>query len=464
MFLQLTLAAFLSAPGEQSWRMPRRNINKMAFAVPIHIQVEHASIPSIPVSSLMHSSIFDWLQQQSSLVSLVPPACAAEPPSNSDVDLLNRAMVAYSKNDDTATDLLTQTIAAWKDQPSDELAALYLLRANSYMVTSSTTATTTTASQQEQNAIEDYTRAIPNLQSNDLPSAYLGRARAFRSLSLSNPSNAASAAANNACNDYRMSFELSSRDRDDFEDYNYDNDGTSTTDDSSSLFSLYARINPYAAWEWGSSLLTCGQYRDAARLHTAASRAFDAVGDHGRAVISLLDAGIDMAALVASLPSSSSNDDTTITIQNDAKKLLINAIDQTTTVQGRDVALLQRVIATEGEARVALATILWSLPSTTSSSSTGSSKQEAEAQLGQACLRLEQLDQDAMERNAKAAGAVSPSKGAPMATTNPKYSIDDQAGALDVSCSRFKNDKFLADTLQWPAPLRDSVRKLITLQ
>lgn len=371
--------------------------------------------------------------------------------------------MAYSKNDVTATDLLTQTIAAWKDQPSDELAALYLLRANSYMATSTTA--TTTASQQEQEAIQDYTRAIPNLQSNDLPSAYLGRARAFRSLSLSNPSNAASGAATNACNDYRMSFELSSRDRDDFEDYNDDNDGTSTTDDSSSsLFSLYARINPYAAWEWGSSLLTCGQYRDAARLHTAASRAFDTVGDHGRAVISLLDAGIDMAALVASLPSSSSMNDATITIQNDAKKLLIKAIDQTTTVQGRDVALLQRVIATEGEARVALASILWSSPSTTSSSSTGSSKQEAEAQLGQACLRLEQLDQDAMERNAKAAGAVSPSKGAPMATTNPKYSIDDQAGALDVSCSRFKNDKFLADTLQWPAPLRESVRKLITLQ
>ena len=447
----------------------------MAFAIPVHIHMEHAPIPSIPisqddlvVSSLIHPFILEWLQQQASLVSLVPPAYAAEPPSNSDVALLNRAMAAYSKNDDTATDLLTQTIAVWKDQPPDEQAALYLLRANSYMATSTTTAASAAsaaaAAQQAQDAIQDYTRAIPNLQSNDLPSAYLGRARAFRSLSLSNPSNAAdaAAAAAHACDDYRMSFQLSSRDRDDNDDYN--DDGTSNAADSPSsslLTSLYARINPYAAWEWGSSLLTCGQYNDAAHLHTAASRAFDDVGDHGRAVISLLDAGIDMAALVASIPSSSSS----ASSLDDAKKLLIKAIDQTTTVQGRDVALLQRVIAKEGEARIALASILWSSSAQSSPSSpspigsTGSNKQEAEGQLGQACLRLEQLDQDAMERNAKQ--AVVPGL---TVATNPKYSIDDQAGALDVSCSRFKSDKFLTDTLQWPAPLQDKVRKLIMLQ
>ena len=119
---------------------------------------------------------------------------------------------------------------------------------------------------------------------------------------------------------------------------------------------------------------------------------------------------------------------------------------------------MQRVIAKEGEARIALASILWS------SSSTSGSKQEAEAQLGQACVRLEQLDQDAMERNAKAVSSSSSSSSSNAAATNLKYSIDDQAGALGMRCSRFKNDKFMADTLQWPAPLRDKVRLLMTLQ
>ena len=60
---------------------------------------------------------------------------------------------------------------------------------------------------------------------------------------------------------------------------------------------------------------------------------------------------------MAAAAASSNSDDA---VFQEAKDLLTKAIALTTTVQGRDVALLQRVIAKEGEARVALASILCS--------------------------------------------------------------------------------------------------------
>jgi hypothetical protein len=93
-----------------------------------------------------------------------------------------------------------------------------------------------------------------------------------------------------------------------------------------------------------------------------------------------LDAGIDLAALQATTNGSGKNRDT--------DDVLIKAIDTTTTVEGKDVALLQRVIANEGEARIALASLLWD----------AGDRQAAESQLGTACIRLEQLEADATSR------------------------------------------------------------------
>ena len=268
-------------------------------------------------------------------------------------------MDAYYKKDSNAIDLLSQVILVWKDQPTDERAALYRVRADAFM-----------NQLQPLEAQQDYTRAIQLLTQtddgdsmgtadpNELPAAYLGRARATRTLT-SSPSKEQSLA---AAKDYQVSLRLSSRDE---------------WDTNEELEEDGAARNPYAAWEWGTSLRNAGLYREAARVHVISSQAFDDIGDKARAVISELDAGIDLAA-----------DYGGTTSLDDAKALLTKAIARTISVEGRDVALLQRVIAKEGEARIALASILWSSPG---------SRQNAEEQLGQACQRLEQLDQDAME-------------------------------------------------------------------
>ena len=372
--------------------------------VPVHLEqlIVSSETPSMDTEAQWMQPIRDWL--------LVPSAEAAEPPSNKDIELLQQAMAAYSNNDSKAADLLTQAIAAWKEQPADELAALYRVRADCYMNLL-----------QPQEAQQDYTLAIQLLtgpggeaaDSNELPAAYLGRARAVRSISPSTKEQSLLAA-----KDYQVSLRLTSQGEWDTDQEN-EQDG--------------AKRNPYAAWEWGMSLRNAGQYQQAAKIHVLASQAFNAIGDKARDVISELDAGIDLAAA----------SDTNL---EDAKLLLTKAIDRTTSVEGRDVALLQRVIAKEGEGRIALASILWS-------SSDG--KPDAEAQLGTACQRLEQLDQDALARNSAKTTAV-PQK--------LKFSIDDQAGALDVSCARFKNQKFLSETLQWPESLQDKVRKLNDLK
>jgi hypothetical protein len=60
--------------------------------------------------------------------------------------------------------------------------------------------------------------------------------------------------------------------------------------------------------------------------------------------------------------------------------------------RGTDVTLLQRVIAKESEGRMALAALLWT------DSGNSDSKQQAETNLGEACIRLEQLQADAAGR------------------------------------------------------------------
>ena len=192
-----------------------------------------------------------------------------------------------------------------------------------------------------------------------------------------------------------------------------------------------ARTNPYAAWEWGAALRLAGQYQEAARVHTLAADNFDDIGDRARSVISELDAGIDLAA----------------TGENDkAAALLKNAIQRTKTVEGRDIPLLQRVIAKEGEGRMALASVLW----------VSGDRIDAEAQLGKACERLDQLEADAQAR-VKAGGNMIKEP------ERLKFNIDDGATAADISCSRFKNQDYVSDRLEWPASLQQKLNKLENL-
>jgi hypothetical protein len=221
-----------------------------------------------------------------------------------------------------------------------------------------------------------------------------------------------------AAKDYQKSLRLSSREEWDT-DQDMEEDGVAR--------------NPYAAWEWGSSLRQAGMYEKAAEVHSLASVAFDDIGDRAHSVISLLDAGIDLAAAGKI---------------DKAKSVLQNAIKRTTLVEGRDVELLQRVIAKEGEARMALASILWDTED----------RAAAETQLGNACIRLEQLEVDAQARISKL--GLKPSA----APDRLKFSIDDDIGAFDISCSKFKNEKFLTETLQWTETLQKKVNKLQSLR
>ena len=178
-----------------------------------------------------------------------------------------------------------------------------------------------------------------------------------------------------------------------------------------------------------------GDYKGAAESHAIASYAFKEVGDRAHSVISALDAGIDLAA---------TND------SKEAKVVLEDAIKKTTSVEGNDVELLQRVIAKEGEARLALASVLWG----------SNEKGAAESQFGEACARLDQLQADADAR--EAARVKSGAMPSPKIRKLP-FTIDDTVGT-ECSCSRFKNEKFLSDRLLWPEVLQEKVAKLNKLR
>jgi phage gp37-like protein len=390
---------------------------------PPNLWTETGSSHIVVGQHVIQSHIHDWLNQ------ILPPANAFDVPSEDDIKLLNQAMDAYNRKDPTTIDLLTKVLMLWKDQPSDELAALYRLRADAQMRSGNANL-----------AKLDYSQAIDlltttpagrdNADPNELPTAYLGRARAARSMTTGASTNVPISSrlelSMAAAKDYQMSLRLSSREE---------------WDTNEELEEDGAARNPYAAWEWGMSLRQAENYIDATRVHVMASQAFEDIGDKARSVLSLLDAGIDMAAATASTTATSITTSDTI-------DLLTKAIDRTIKVESRDVNLLQRLLAKEGEARMALASILWSTPGKLA---------DGEAQYGQACLRLEQLEQDAMTRGTK---TLVPTESYPTL----KYSIDDQPGALDISCSRFKNDKFLEETLQWPMSLQQKVKKLNHLE
>lgn len=107
-----------------------------------------------------------------------------------------------------------------------------------------------------------------------------------------------------------------------------------------------------------------GQFTKAAEIHRLSGNAFDEIGDRPRATICRLDEGIDLASGV--------KDDK---VDAKVKNFLKETIDSTPGVDGRDVQLLQRVVAKEGEARVALSGLLWG----------SKEKGAAKSQLGTAC-------------------------------------------------------------------------------
>lgn len=244
----------------------------------------------------------------------------------------------------------------------------------------------------------------------------LGRARAIRSLGVKASKDQATVASA----DYKEALVRSSREE---------------WDTTQELLEDGARTNPYATWELGMALRLSGDYDDAQSIHTLAANYFDDIGDKARSVISRIDAGIDAAA-------GSGSDSKKIGI---AKDLLTEGIKSTKSVEGRDIPLLQRVIAKEGEGRMALASLEW----------TSGEKQKAESQLELTCERLDQLEEDAIQRNKINAP--------PKRTTNLRFNIDDIPGALDTSCSRLKNKEFLTERLEWPTVLQDKLFKLKAL-
>jgi len=245
----------------------------------------------------------------------------------------------------------------------------------------------------------------------------LGRARAIRSLHTS----ASLQQRQLAVSDYNEALKLSARDQQE-------------GDTDEELLEDGARTNPYATWEYGMALRLNGQYSQAQKIHLMASDNFDDIGDPARAVISLLDAGIDGSAGASTGGSAQA-----------AMELLKEGIAKTKTVEGRDIPLLQRVIAKEGEGRMALASLAW----------TSGDRPEAENQLGLACQRLDQLEADAITRN-----KLNPP---PTLPERLLFNIDDGVGALDISCTRLRNTEYLTQRLEWPTSLQEKVGKLYSL-
>lgn len=240
----------------------------------------------------------------------------------------------------------------------------------------------------------------------------MGRARAIRSLH----TKASTAQAEQAVQDYELALKLSAREE---------------WDTEQELIEDGARTNPYATWEYGMALRLVGKLDQAQSIHTLASDYFDDIGDRARSVIAAFDAGIDAAA------TGKSNSD-------DAKVVLKTALKRIKTIEGRDIPLLQRVIAKEGEGRLVLASLYW----------TSGEKPEAESQLGLACERLDQLEADAIARQ-KANPVIVPDR--------LKFNIDDGASALDISCSRLKNKDYQTERLEWPDGLQQKANKLYNL-
>ena len=378
------------------WLLAALTLGPPPPVVEVSLQTPTFPATTTPSSLLLHDGASQWL-------------LSASPPSKSDILLLRQAFAEFygvDRNLETSEKLLSQVIDQWQGQPGDEVAGLYRVRGDCYTLLGDA-----------RKAIADYAQAIQLLQGADgkkadpteLPNALLGRARAYKSLGNAlTPSEA-----QQASNDYKQALILSSR-----EDW----------DTEEELLADGASRNPYAAWEWGSVLRQTGDWKQAEYAHLLAAEAFVEIGDKPRAAIARLDAGVDGAAAGEAVEES-----------------LRVAIEKTKGVEARDVALLQRVVAKEGEGRMALAALYWD----------SGQRDKAEQILGDACIRLEQLQADAASRKPMILAPVD---------NRLKFSMDDDVAALDVSCYKFKNPKFLTETLGWPEGLQRKVIKLETLR
>ena len=344
----------------------------------------------------------------------------------------------------------------------------------------------------------DYTSSIHYLEGEDgykadaeeLPISHLGRARAVRSqmmmmqtkmMSAKGDSNDVTMAQKlmQASKDYEVYFIATSRvDNDDFndDDVEMENNAVIRTptkvsrrnnNDNDSILSLSSVIkdgiqhNPYAAWEWGMINRSLHMYNEAAEIHRLAALAFEEIGDNARGVICALDRGVDLASGLAEdstnefMGKDKSNNDSGRKRLSMVKRVLEDAISSDVDVGGRDVELLQRLVAKEGEARVVFAGVLWNLDDS------NGSKAAAESQFGTACTRLDELNADYRARMGKTTGSNNVKSKRLDGIVG--YSIDDIVGADEASCSRFKNDKFIEEKLVWNNGLRMLVKKFLSL-
>lgn len=409
----------------------------------------HRNVQLLSPTNQVANGINTWWLASSDATFDSPTIAVASvtPPSEEDITLLRSAfaeMYRPLKNGprdyEKAYQLLSSAIVRWEAQPDDERAGLYRVRGDCNMIRTGAASSTVDLANA---AYSDYSTAVSLLQKPEVrsladpqeyPASLLGRARAAKSLSNMNDLKKEKQRrfAKSASEDYRAALIALGRVN------NMDDDDI--YDDSDRLEDGMKR-NPYAAWEWGDSVWKSGSdYVAAATIQTQTSTYFDEIGDRARSVISQIDAGIALASAPGEEEVSRAED------------LLRTAIQSTVGVQSRDVELLQHVITKEGEGRMALAALLWN----------NGKRMEAEQVLGEACVRLDQLqaqiDIDAARNKGPANVVIGP---------RLLYSIDDNIvypkGKV-LSCSDFKKPQFLSEKLEWPETLQRKVAKLESLQ
>jgi len=316
----------------------------------------------------------------------------------------------------------------------------------------------------------------------ELPTSHLGRARSIRSQMMMQKMGRQSdvptvAQMMQASKDYEVYFTATSRFDDEVIEDEAEKkegnsvvastkDGTSNNKrgvDSTRLFSSVIKDgiqrNPYAAWEWGMIYRSLHMYNEAAEMHRLAALAFEEIGDNARSVICALDRGIDLACGLAEdnnvMGKGKSSNEAGRRISM-VKEVLEDAISSDVDVGGRDVELLQRLVAKEGEARVVLSGVLWSLDQS------NGSKAAAEAQFGTCCTRLDELNADYRARMGKTSTS-SNGKTSKSISGSVGFSIDDIVGADEASCSRFKNDNFIEEKLVWNDGMKILVKRFLSL-
>lgn len=365
------------------------------------LQVETSSIISQSASAWLAKSDSDPQGHRIDAPSLF--VTSAEEPSNQDIQLLRQAFSEYYAREYVkAVPLLDSVIDKWSNQPDDERAGLYRVRADCFMGLANA-----------KSAYNDYDQSLKLLNDNadpsELPTALLGRARAGLA--------GGSANVKQIAEDYKSALVMIGDDE-------YDDEQTEME-----ALTQASNKNPYAMWEYADALRKSGKPNGDIRMLSAQS--FASIGDAARSLIAKIDAGIDYAGMGE--------------IET-AETTLAGAIAKTVGVEGRDVRLLQRVITKEGEGRLALAALYWS----------DNQKLKAETVLGDACLRLDQLVNQ-MDGTKSAPTDALPKLG---------FSIDDNDDDIvgSLTCTRFKNKDFLTSKLEWPESLQDKVLKLQVLK